>query len=143
MSDTRVYHEGSWRDAKGSKEGRTLTVDGGEIKTYETTGAAAISKATTIRTDYDGRPWKLRQLEVTFSAAPTTAGNMTVTKTALSPNKPDTLLFSTDPSATSATSVVQIWEDGGLLMESTDEVTLAYANTNTKTYKAIIVCEVL
>jgi len=146
MSDTRIKTAtGQWRDALGTIDGRMATVQGGIQKIYTTTGAAAISKTTTLKTDFPGREWILKRISVTFSTAPTTAGNLTVTQNSSnSPGtRPDTVIFSQDPSATSATSILQIWEEGGLRLPPLDEVTLAYTNTDTRTVTAEIIVEVI
>ena len=145
MSDTRVKTISGWKDALGSKDGKQLVISGGETKLYTTTGAAAISKATTVVEDYPARDWKIRRLEVTFSTAPTTSENFTVTRSILNKSageRPLTVLFSQDPSATSATSILQIWEDG-IAMQAGDEVTIAYTNTDTRTVTAELEVEVL
>ena len=114
------------------------------IKSYDTTGAAAISKATTLARDYPNRKCKLLSLEVTFSAAPTTSENFTVTRTTVQGNaRPLTVLFSTNPSLTAATSILQIWEDEGADLEPGDEVTMAFTNTDAGTVKVVLKVEVL
>ncbi len=149
MSDMRARNtKEQWQDLRVDDDRRLLVnAENGKItKLYSITGAAAISKATTVATDYPGRNWRLKKLEVTFSTAPTTSENLTVTRTTLGsvPNtRPLTVVFSVDPSAISATSILQIWEDGGIDMRAGDEVTMAYTNTDTRTIKADLEVEVL
>ena len=113
-----------------------------EQKVYKTTGAAAISLATTVGTDYPNHPWKLKHIALTFSTAPTTSQSVTVTATPPHSSRPSTVLFSQNPSLTAATSIINTWEEEGLDMQSGDEVTLAFTNTDTNTIDAEIVVEI-
>ena len=96
-------------------------------------GAAAISTTTTFSTKYPNHTGKVVALFVKFSAAPTTSENFTVTLQSVRGDAEyDSVLFSTDPSATSATSIVQLW-DIPCPLEMGDEVVVAYTNTDTRT----------
>jgi hypothetical protein len=69
---------------------------------------------------------------VHFSAAPTTSENLTVTLDAALGAAYDTVLLSTNPSLTAATSVV--WKpDGQLLLGAGDVIVVAFPNTDTRT----------
>ena len=148
MSDIRARDiHGVWRDVRSDKDDRLFTVEGGSghIYTVSVANSIAISKKTTVGVDFPGRPWKLKHISVVFSAANTTSQNLTLTQNPGNKfsNRPSTVLFSQDPSTTSATSVINIWEDGGLKMQAGDEVTLAYTHSDANTAKAEIVIEVL
>ena len=73
----------------------------GRLKVEKSTGAAAIAASITV-----ARPAQLISVTVKFSAAPTTSQNLTVTKDAIEGAAYDVVLLSTDPSASSATSLV-------------------------------------
>ena len=74
--------------------------------------------------------------------APTTSENITVTLNANDGAAYDTVLFSTNPSATAATSVVFTPTDE-LIFETGDEIDVAFANTDTRTYGIRIVVQAL
>ncbi len=122
-----------------------ITVAAPSTYVFPVTGAAAISQATTMAADFPKRPWRLKQVSATFSTAPTTSENLTLTQNPgrKFANRPSTVLYSVNPASPSATSVINIWESGGLRMQAGDEITLAYTNTDTRTVKAEIVVEVL
>lgn len=104
--------------------------------------SGALSKKTTISTDFPGRAWRLKQLSATFSTAPTTSEALTLTLN-VGAHRPSTLLFSNNPSVGSATSLDQIWEGDGRKMQAGDEVTVAYTNTDNRTVTVEITVEVL
>jgi|TARA_Y100000310_G_scaffold140352_2_gene139788 hypothetical protein len=101
------------------------------------TGAGAIATSTTIADNF-----RLVGITVNFDAAPTTSENLTVTLNANDGAAYDTVLFSIDPSATSATDIVYI-PDKELIFESGDEIDVAFANTDTNTYGLRIVTQVI
>jgi hypothetical protein len=130
------------KDAIGDRDGRLHVVTGGTPVIFSTTGAAAISLTTSIGANYH-RPSRLKRLAVTFSAAPTTSESLTVTHTVYaSGSRPSPVIYTVNPAALGATSIVYIWE-GGYELGLGDELVLAYTNTNTKTIKAELVLEVL
>lgn len=146
MSDARLRNPlNQWIDQAGDRDGRALVVEGGKMEVFSTTGAAAISLTTTMKNRTNGRPWRLRRVSATFSTAPTTSENFTITHVngGETGARPLTVCFSTDPSVTSATSIEQIFDEGGRLMLPADEVTIAYTNTDTRTIKVEAICEVL
>ena len=129
-------------DFDPTSEGWLPVISKSNYKSYAKTTAAALSLETTARTDFKGRSKRVLQIEVTFSAAPTTSENLTLTRNTPGPTQPVTVAFSTDPAATSATSILKVFE-GGYMLGPDDEVTLAYTNTDTKTIDAEITVEVL
>ncbi len=134
---------GGPKDVLVDKDGRVLVVSGAEPKVYSTTGAAAISLTTRTTAEFSGRPKKLKRLAVTFSTAPTTSENLTLTQSVGDDgSRPAVVLYSRDPASVAATSLLAEWEQG-YDMPATDELVLAYTNTDTRTIKAEIVMEVL
>jgi len=99
------------------------------------TGTGAISASHSVTS------WE-RLLSVTlhFNTAPTTSQNYTITLDANDGAAYDTLLFSIDPSVSSATDVVW-FPDGDLILEDGDAVDLAYTNTDGRTYGVQITTE--
>ena len=98
------------------------------------TGAAAVSLSYTVPT---GATFDLNSVTIKFSAAPTTSEYLTITLDSAIGAAYDVLLYKVDPSATSATSVV--WQpDAPLYLRPADVVTLAYTNTDTRTWGATI-----
>jgi hypothetical protein len=102
---------------------------GGLVKTTGTGAAAMAVTFTAIKA------CRLVSVTVKLSTAPTTSENLTVTLDATAGAAYDVLLYSGDPSATSATSVVlssthwgEVWLVAG------DKITVAYTNTDTRTY---------
>jgi hypothetical protein len=120
--------QGQKREVAVDMEGRLLTRQ--PTFAYPFEGAGAISMTTTIDRDFGGRQVELVALDVKISAAPTTAENLTVT---LQSNRHttvfDTVYFTEDPSASSATSILQIWEVP-VPLELGDELVVAYTNTD-------------
>jgi hypothetical protein len=107
-----------------------LVASGGTVA--KTSGTGAVAMAVTYTATSAAR---LATVTVKFSAAPTTSENLTVTLDATAGAAYDVLLYSGDPSATSATSVVlssthwgEVWLVAG------DKITVAYTNTDTRTY---------
>lgn len=98
------------------------------------TGAAAVSLSYTVPA---GATFDLNSVTVKFSAAPTTAENLTIVLDSALGAAYDVTLYSVDPSATSATSIV--WQPTATLyLSGGDVVTLAYANTDTRTWGATL-----
>ena len=98
------------------------------------TGSAAVSLSYTVPS---GATFDLNSVTVKFSAAPTTSENLTITLDSALGAAYDVLLYSVDPSATSATSIV--WQpDAPLYLAPGDVVTLAYTNTDGRTWGATI-----
>lgn len=101
------------------------------------TGSAAINTTTAVANHF-----KLSSVTVHFGAAPTTSQNFVVTLDANDGAAYDTVLFSRDPSATSATDMVFI-PDTDLLFENGDEIVVTFTNTDTVTYGLRIVTQVI
>ena len=98
------------------------------------TGAAAVSLSYTVPS---GATFDLNSVTIKFSAAPVSAENLTITLDSAIGAAYDVLLYSVDPSATAATSIV--WQpDAPLYLSPGDVVTLAYTNTDTRTWGATI-----
>jgi hypothetical protein len=133
---------GKLSNAIGDRDNRLHVVTGGTPVIYSITGAAAISLLTTIGKDYH-RPVKLKQIQVTFSTAPTTSESVTLTHNVYGDgSRPSPVIFSINPASEAATSIIRSWVDGYLLSMG-DELTLAFTNTDTRTVKASIVLEIL
>lgn len=104
--------------------------------------SGALSKRTTVGTDFPGRAWRLKHLTVKISTAPTTSEALTLTRN-VGAHRPSALLFSNNPSVGSITDIDQIWEGDGRKMLAGEEVTVAYANTDNNTVTVEITVEVL
>lgn len=98
-----------------------------EFETF--TGALAI--AATIA---PGEPFQLLGIELHLSAAPTTAEDLTVTKDAGAGANYDTELYSNDLSSGSVVSLVKYFDIPIKCYHKDDEIDIAYANTDTRTY---------
>lgn len=105
---------------------------------FRGTGATAIA----VSTDALPLPYRLLTVTCKFNAAPTTSENFTATLNAVGGAAYDTVLLSTDPSVTSATSIVYSPDEPILLMKG-DQIDVAYTNTDTKTYGVEITMEPL
>ena len=107
-------------------------IPGGYLRVDNATGAVAIANSTAIT-----RPARLMSVTVKFSAAPTTSENLTITKDARAGAAYDAVLLTTDPSATSATSILY-QPDADLWLEPGDAIATAYTNTDTRTYGLLV-----
>lgn len=77
---------------------------------------------------------------VKLSAAPTTAGTLTVTLNAAAGAEYDAVLYQVDPATSSATSIV--WQpDPPLWLVGGDAIDVAYANANSCVYGVQIALE--
>ena len=131
---------------KGNVGGQALAVvSGGKLEVFSAATAVALSLATTMSAKAQDRPWRLRRVSLTFSTAPTTSESITLTQNpgGETGSRPSSVIWSNNPSLTSSTSVEYIWDASGREMFPGDEVTLAYTNTDVRTIRAEIVCEVL
>lgn len=91
-----------------------------------TTGAIAVTRTCAAGEELLG-------VTVKFSSAPTTAGSLTVTLDSVSGAAYDVVLYSVDPSAAAATSIV--WSNDGLArFAEGDAIVVAYANADNRTY---------
>lgn len=97
------------------------------------TGAGAISTSYAPSAAF----W-LDSITVHFSAAPTTSQDLTVTLNASDGGAYDTILFSEDPSATSATDIF-FAPESPLLCESGDAIDVAFTGTDGATFGLRIV----
>ena len=111
-------------DANGSLK----TVERGVPVKTAATGSGAIATSYAPSAAF----W-LDAITIHLSAAPTTAGDLTVTLDATDGAAYDTVLFSLDPSEQSDTDVVYI-PDQPLLCVSGDAIAVAYPNTDGRTY---------
>lgn len=113
-------------------------------KSYPFNGTGAISMTTTIAADFPNVKMEVVMVEAKISSAPTTSESFTVTRknTGGSANY-DPVLYSVNPSASAATSIVQIW-DPPYPLDLNDDVTVAFTNTDARTIGGrIVVREVL
>ena len=99
------------------------------------TGSSAIAASHAV-TSWE----RLLSVTIHFSAAPSTSQNLTVTLDANDGAAYDTLLFSIDPSASSATDIVW-FPDGELVLENGDAIDIAFTNSNSRTYGVQITTE--
>lgn len=98
------------------------------------TGAGAVSLSYTVPA---GATFDLNSVTIAFSPAPTTAENLTIVLDSALGAAYDVTLYTVDPSATSATSIV--WQPGApLYLQPGDVVTVAYTNTDGRTWGATI-----
>ncbi len=93
-------------------------------------GTGAVSVTTNLLTKYPGKEVEIISVEAKWSAAPTTSENFTVTLQRGGTSS--VVVFSIDPSSTSLTSLLHIWDEPYVL-QSGDEVIIAYTNTDAKT----------
>lgn len=101
------------------------------------TGAVAIAASATVPA---GKTYRLQSVSCKFSAAPVTSESFTVTLNANAGAAYDTVLYSVDPSATSAASIYWL-PSGKSLLEGSDSVDVAFTNTDTRTYGVQITLE--
>lgn len=127
----------TWRGLAVNASGAVEVAESTKPAVTNATGALAISTTTAIANHF-----RLVAVTCHFSAAPATSENFTVTLDANDGVAYDTVLFSVNPSATSATDVVYI-PDKELLFESGDEIVVAFANTNLNTYGLRIVTQII
>lgn len=98
------------------------------------TGSAAASLSYTVPA---GATFDLNSVTVKFSAAPVTSEYLTITLDSALGAAYDVVLYKVDPAATSATSIV--WQpDAPLYLSPGDVVTLAYTNTDGRTWGATL-----
>lgn len=95
---------------------------------YTATGAAAMAESVQVST------WsKVAWVGLKFSAAPTSSENLTITLDASDGAAYDVVLHTVDPSAESATALS--WTpDEDVWLAPGDALTVAYTNTDTKTW---------
>jgi hypothetical protein len=94
------------------------------------TGAAAIAATATVPA---GVHYALVSVTCKFSAAPTTSENLTVTLDANAGAAYDVVIYTLNPSTGSTTSVLY-QPTYPLVFEPGDKITVAFANTDTRTY---------
>ena len=116
--------------------GTTNKVSIGNPQTpFNATGAGAIALSTAM-----AKAFRLVSLNVHYSSAPTTSENLTLTKNALAGTAYDTVLFTANPAVLGATDLVYL-PDKEITFLNGDELDLASANTDARTYGATILCE--
>ena len=99
------------------------------------TWSGAIATATSLANEF-----RLVQVTVHFSAAPTTSEDLTVTLDATDGTAFDTTLLRVDPSVGSKTDI-EFHPDGDLRFESGDEISVAFPNTDGVTFGLRIVTQ--
>ena len=92
------------------------------------TGSGAMSVTTSI-----SEKCQLVSVNLHLSAAPTTAENFQVKKDSVNGSAYDTVLFSIDPSASSATDIVWLPESE-IRLQDGDELVFSYTNTDAGTW---------
>ena len=99
------------------------------------TWAAAINTTTAIWGNF-----RLSSITLHFSAAPAQAGDITFTVNAKDWAAYDNILFSVDPSTASETDITYT-PTNDLVFEEWDEIVVAYANADARTYGLRIVTQ--
>ncbi len=108
------------------------------IERVLSTGAAAAS----LRTQLDGRQFRLIQATIKFDTLPTTSEDVTLTLKGVSAGSEyDVVLARADPSTGGGTGDVVFLGDENDVFANEDELLLEYTNTDTRTYGARIVVE--
>ena len=106
------------------------------IKVYPATGAAAITLSTT-----EARRFKLVKVTVGFDIKPATAEDVTLTLNAVDGDAYDTVIGRLTPSTGSGTGDIVFTGEDNDIYEAGDELDLAFANADGRTYGARIVTE--
>jgi len=101
------------------------------------TGAIAIDTTTDI-----WHAFRLSSITLHFDAAPTNAEDLTFSVDAKDGPAYDNVLFSVDPSVSSATDITYT-PTNDLVFEEWDEIVVEYPNTDTNTYWLRIVTQSL
>jgi len=99
------------------------------------TGAIAIDKTTAIWNNF-----RLSSVTVHFSAAPVASEFLTISVVAKDWADYSNVLYSIDPSVTSATDITYT-PTNDLVFEKWDEIKVEFTNTNTNTYGLRIVTQ--
>jgi len=94
------------------------------------TGSAAINTSMAVPA---GDHYRLGSVSLHLSVAPTTSENFTVTLDAHAGPTYDTLLYTIDLAAAAVTNLVWM-PDEELFLEGGDEIDVAYANSDGRTY---------
>ena len=103
--------------------------------------AVAVSTTTTMAKDFKGRKLKLLSVELKWSAAPTTAENVTIDKiSAHGTTQYDVNILTRDPSVGAITSLIYM-PDKDYFLSPGDEIKVAYTNTDTKVIAGVIVVQ--
>lgn len=98
------------------------------------TGSGAVSLSYTVPA---GATFELNSVTIKFSAAPVTSENMTIVLDCALGAAYDVTLYSVDPSVSSAVTI--LWQPAApLYLRPGDIVTLAYTNTDARTWGATI-----
>ena len=107
-----------------------------DLTVTNATGSGAIATTTAVSAN-----WKLDHITIHLSAAPTTSQDLDISIDANDGAAYDTILLSQDLSASSATDIVYKNPVGDLILESGDEIKVAYTNTDGLTYGLRVVGE--
>ena len=113
-------------DVNGNMNVNVATSTAGSPTVTSATGAAAIATSTAVGADS-----VLEEVTCTFDIAPTTSEDFTITVDALDGAAYDNVVYLIDPSDVSATSI-RFQEP--VILEAGDKLTVAYTNTDTRTY---------
>ena len=107
---------------------------GETILTFPATGNAALNLSATVPVS---QSYQVISLSVNLGVAPTTAENLTVTLNSHHGAVYDVLLYSVDPAAGAITDI--FWQpDEDIYLVGGDAVDVAYANTDVRTYGAVL-----
>lgn len=117
-----------------------------EVYEHPATGAAAISESLTP-SNLGNRPFKILGIRLHFDSAPSTSENFTVTLNDGNGAAYDTVLYKRDLSVGSVTDLVldrsDLHLDEGHMFKKTDQIDIAFTNTDTNTYGLVIEYELL
>ena len=102
------------------------------------TGTGAITLATAII----ARPFKLNNVTLHLSAAPTTSETLTISLDAFDGPAYDTVLYSVNPATERLTDLL-FQPDQPLLFKAGDQIAIAFTNTDGRTYGARISAELV
>jgi hypothetical protein len=104
------------------------------ILTFPATGTAAMNYSATVPAS---SAYRVVSLTVNLSAAPTTAGALTITFNSHHGAAYDTLIYSVDPSAGAISDI--LWQpDEELDLVGGDALDVSYANPDSRTYGAVL-----
>lgn len=107
------------------------------IEKVSATGSAAIAATTSA---LPNAQYRVKHVTLHLSAAPTTSGNFTITLDAKAGAAYDTLLYSVDLSVGGITNLAW-FPDGDFMLAVDDEIDVAYANADGRTYGVQITLE--
>jgi len=109
--------------------------DDNAVVTAKFTGAAAILATTAKIAPKLSSQFRFLGVSCKFSAAPATSESLVVTLDSRFGSDYDVILYTVDPSVGAVTSIVKSFDNDDIFTyDSGDEITVAYTNTDTRTY---------